>query len=96
MVLWFSQNAPQIIRGLVIEDKTLKSIPLRAFLRLAIRKAMPDFLSVDINSLPHPYFTRWRKRGGKLITWTVRTEEQETMGRAHTDALTFELPAVLG
>ncbi|GHF29854.1 phosphodiesterase [Kordiimonas sediminis] len=94
-VRWFRKNAPEIVRGLVIEDKTLQKTSSRLMLRYAIRRNTPDFLSVDISSLPHPYYTRWRKTGKKLITWTVRTKEQEVLGRQHTDALTFEKPAVL-
>ena len=92
---WFKTVAPKIARGLVIGEEALGSTKARLLLKFAVSKSKPDFLACDIRQLPNKFCTTWRKGGKPLLTWTVRTADQEVTGKAHTDALIFEKPAVV-
>lgn len=86
---------PKYARGMVIGREVLLNWKARLLIPYMIRKTKPDFIACDINLLPNSFCTRWRKSGKPLLTWTVKTEVLEEVGRKHADALIFEKPAVI-
>lgn len=49
-----------------------------------------DFISYNIMHLPNDYITLQRSKGLPVITWTVRTADQEAHSAAHAEQMTFE------
>ena len=41
--------------------------------RLALRRARPDFLALDVRDLPSRLAAQQRKAGRPLLSWTVRS-----------------------
>ena len=63
IVRWFADNAPLIVRGLVVtegDDKALAGMIRR---RLSLWHARPDFLAYDIRDLPSRFAAAQRRRG---------------------------------
>jgi glycerophosphoryl diester phosphodiesterase len=95
----FRLQAPSIPRGLVSENfqerphwqqfGVCKRVSLR-FL-LSFPQTRPDFIAYDIKALPAiaPIIAR-RLFHRKLITWTVRTKEQQQRAEKYCDAIIFE------
>lgn len=93
---WFRMHAPRIVRGLVVtegEDQSFGQKRIGGVKRhLALWQSQPDFLAYDIRDLPSRFATAQRKRGLKLVTWTVRTAEQERTALLHADEVIYEKP----
>ncbi len=96
VLVWFKRYMPKYARGLVVGREFLLSWRNRASLSFWLKRTRPDFLACDINLLPNSLAARWRKSGKPLLTWTVKDNEMEQIGRQHADALIFERPAVVG
>ncbi|MCJ9429237.1 glycerophosphodiester phosphodiesterase family protein [Kordiimonas marina] len=96
VVKWFATYMPKYARGLIIGRDALLKIRNRMLLGFWASRTKPDFFACDINLLPNSFARRWRERGGKLLTWTVRTPEMEQIARQYADAVIFEAPAVVG
>jgi hypothetical protein len=62
---------------------------------LSLWRARPDFLAYDIRDLPASFPAQQRARGLKILTWTVRTAEQENVALACADEMIFERPSLL-
>ena len=61
---------------------------------MSLKKLDPSFIGYNINDLPHGPISRFRANGGKVISWTVKTEEQLAKAIAFADAPIFEqIPA---
>ena len=95
---WFAEHAPRFTRGLVITEsgkpgriEAIKRIGAR---RLALWSAKPDFLAYDIRDLPSRFAASQRKRGLALVTWTVRTAQQEATALACADEIIYENPDI--
>jgi glycerophosphoryl diester phosphodiesterase len=88
--IWFSENAPSTVRGLVGTD-TLKN-GFEGVWRNpeVLTAASPDFLAIDVRDLGWPEAATWRAGGRPLLTWTVRSPETRATGLAHADALIAE------
>jgi len=95
IVAWFKQYMPKYPRGVVIGRETLLNWKNRLAIPFWMNRCKPDFLACDINLLPNSFCGRWRAKGKPLLTWTVRDEKFEDIGRKHADALIFEKPAVV-
>ena len=89
-VRWFAEHAPEILRGLVISDEGKSKIKGLIERPLAIRLGRPDFLAYDIRSLPSAFAARWRRAGGPLLSWTVRTASEARVAEAHADQIIHE------
>jgi glycerophosphoryl diester phosphodiesterase len=93
---WFHAHAPRTVRGLVVTEAgpetALERIKARAERHLALWRARPDFLAYDIRDLPSRFAGAQRRRGLPLLTWTVRTAEQEQTAFAYTDEAIYEKP----
>lgn len=93
---WFADNAPEVLRGLVVTEADENSLweRMKGGLKriVSLARARPDFLAYDIRSLPAPLPQRLRAAGMPVLTWTVRTEEDLAKARRHTDQIIHELP----
>jgi len=95
IVAWFRTYMPKYPRGVIIGREVLLNWKNRLLIPYWLRKTKPDFLACDINLLPNSFCARWRAKGKPLLTWTVRDQNLEQIGKAHADALIFEKPAVV-
>jgi glycerophosphoryl diester phosphodiesterase len=91
---WFHEHAPRIVRGLVVTEEGKKGLRGRAERHLSLWRARPDFLAYDIRDLPAAFPSGQRARGLKILTWTVRTAEQENVALACADEMIFERPSL--
>jgi glycerophosphoryl diester phosphodiesterase len=94
---WFRHHAPRYVRGLVVTEQEEKgwsgALRGRAKRHFSLWQAQPDFLAYDIRDLPSAFAAQQRARGLKVLTWTVRTEEQEQVAFAHADEVIYEKPS---
>lgn len=49
-----------------------------------------DFVSYNVHHLPNAFVGWVRERGAPVMTWTVRTPDDEAQSRRHADQITFE------
>jgi glycerophosphoryl diester phosphodiesterase len=93
---WFHDHAPRFARGLVITESNdsgrFRNLRGRGTRHLALWRARPDFLAYDIRDLPSGFAAQQRSRGLPLLTWTVRTSDQERTAFANADEVIYERP----
>lgn len=93
---WFGEHAPRIVRGLVVTEEgpktRLAKLRARALRHISLWRARPDFLAYDICDLPSRFAGAQRARGLPVLTWTVRTAEQEQSAFTHADEAIYEKP----
>jgi len=91
------RHAPEILRGFVADggfDDYYDMLPLdrrqelRTFSHMP--QTRPDFISYRYDALPWAPVKAFRDAGNPVITWTIRTPQQEAMARRHSDQVTFE------
>ncbi len=87
---WFNRHAPRIVRGLVVTEEGRGEVRGRIERRLSLWRAKPDFLAYDVRDFPSAFAARQRRRGLPVLTWTVRTAENEKMAAAHADEVIYE------
>ena len=98
-VAWFRRHAPGFVRGQIAShiNEMMKDGPLWKklvlYTMLANRYGDPHFVAYDINYLPAPLTLQARSSGRPVLTWTIRTPEQEAKARQHADNIIFERPA---
>jgi glycerophosphoryl diester phosphodiesterase len=92
-------KAPQIIRGIVAESRYLpqdwQNLPdgsrrtMKYFCH-ALR-TRPDFIAFSVKNLPAlvPFLAR-RVFGRPVLTWTVRTQEDQSTAARFADQMIFE------
>lgn len=91
------QFLPDTPRGLTTCRYKRKDWPtLKKLVRHALRK-IPDFndvdgcfISHDRNDLSRGYVRRIKKAGYPVLTWTIKSKEQEVEARKIVDNITFE------
>lgn len=89
---WFALHAPRIVRGLVITEENKRGLRGRIERHMSLWRGRPDFLAYDIRDLPSQFASAQRKRGIKLLTWTVRTPAQQETALRHADQIIHERP----
>lgn len=89
---WFRSNADHIVRGLVVTEEHGKNWRGRIARHRNIWIAKPDFLAYDIRDLPSRFAASQRARGLPVMTWTVRTTEQEQTAFRYADEPVYEIP----
>lgn len=89
---WFAKHDPARLRGLVVTDKGRK---WRGWLkrRLALWRSKADFLAYDIRDLPSGFAESARRRGLRVLTWTVRTMAERARAAEHADQIIYEVEA---
>lgn len=89
---WFRKNAPHVVRGLVITEENAKKLKDRIARHRNLWTARPDFLAYDIRDLPSRFAASQRSRGLPVVTWTVRTAQQERIAAQFADEPVYEIP----
>lgn len=93
---WFREHAARVVRGMVITEQEASALPDRGRQavqrRLGLWHARPDFLAYDVRDFPSRFASAQRKRGLPVLTWTVRTPEQEAVAARNADEIIFEKP----
>ena len=89
---WFRKNAEHIVRGLVVTEEHSKNWRGRIARHRNLWAAQPDFLAYDIRDLPSRFAASQRARGLPIVTWTVRSAEQEQIASLHADEPVYEMP----
>jgi glycerophosphoryl diester phosphodiesterase len=94
-VRWFAEKRPAILRGLVSgpwrDDRGLAA--WRRFTRrnlLAVAFGRPHFVAHSVDCLDLVASRLWRRYGGPLLTWTVRSAEEYARIRPKADGFIFE------
>lgn len=91
---WFARHHPWVLRAQtagVVGDERVPA-PIRAVLRRLgfARWARPHLVSFQVEGLPSPPTTTWRRRGGAVVAWTVRDAQTLAHAGAHADNVVFE------
>lgn len=89
---WFRSNAEHVVRGLVVTEEHGKNWRGRFARHRNLWIAKPDFLAYDIRDLPSRFAASQRARGLPVVTWTVRSAEQEQTAFRHADEPVYEMP----
>ena len=89
---WFHKNADHVVRGLVVTEEDSKNWRGRIARHRNLWTAKPDFLAYDIRDLPSRFAAAQRTRGLPIVTWTVRSAEQEKIASIYADEPVYELP----
>ena len=89
---WFRKNAQHIVRGLVVTEENSKNWRGRIARHRNLWTAQPDFLAYDIRDLPSRFAAGQRARGLPIVTWTVRSAEQEKIASLYADEPVYEMP----
>lgn len=89
---WFRRNAKHIVRGLVVTEENSKNWRGRIARHRNLWTAQPDFLAYDIRDLPSRFAASQRARGLPIVTWTVRSAEQEKTAFRYADEPVYEIP----
>lgn len=91
-VAWFKRNAPNIVRGQLAGSHCARTALRRFAYRhlLMLPRTRPDFVAHEVSCLRLPMTRLWRRFGGPLLTWTVRTPAEFTEARRYADAPIFE------
>lgn len=80
ILLWFKANAPQVIRGQLLQPRKLyKPVFLGIIINSALMNACtrPHFIALKNEQTYYPLFVRiFRKMGGILALWTVHEEDK--------------------
>jgi len=87
---WFARYMPQAVRGLVVTQQGEAGWRGAARRGLALWVARPDFIACDIRDLPSSFAANARKRGLRVLTWTVRTQNERATAAMHADQIIFE------
>ncbi len=89
---WFRSNAEHVVRGLVVTEEHGKNWRGRIARHRNLWIAKPDFLAYDIRDLPSRFAASQRGRGLPIVSWTVRSAEQEKIASLYADEPVYELP----
>lgn len=89
---WFRKNAAHIVRGLVITEDGNKGMKGQIARHRDLWAAKPEFLAYDIRDLPSRFAASQRSRGLPVVTWTVRSSEQEKIASLYADEPIYEFP----
>ena len=87
---WFGQNAPEIVRGLVMREDRYGHTQTFEEREAAFLKAEPDFLAYHVAAVSNSWVQNLRERGLPVLTWTVNSASTREVGLAHADALICE------
>ncbi len=90
VIRWFALYSPLTPRGLSFTDDGDKSLPRRIRRRLALWHARPDFITYNIKDLPDRFAANQRRRGMKLVAWTIATPELADRAAGLADAVIAE------
>lgn len=76
------------ISGLLKEQPLLRQLAGRYMIANPLTR--PDFLSYELAGLPSPLVKLWRDRGTPVISWGVKSPDDELRARKHADNIIFD------
>jgi glycerophosphoryl diester phosphodiesterase len=88
------RESPSTMRGMVNEGGDYEWLPpvrkheMRSFKYM--KRTDPHFMSFHFGDFPFAGVTAFRNSGRPVISWTIRTPEQERIARRFSDQITFE------
>ena len=90
-------HSPQTVRG-ITADRTVhpdyNQLPVRRRLDMQLFRHLehtrPHFVSFYFRDLPYAPVQAIRAAGHPIISWTIRSKEQEAVARRYSDQITFE------
>jgi glycerophosphoryl diester phosphodiesterase len=89
--------SPRTVRGITADrttDAYYNALPLSQRLNLRhmqhLDKTRPHFISYYFRDLPFAPVQGIRASGHPIITWTIRSREEECIARRYSDQITFE------
>lgn len=91
---WFRENAPGVMRGQI--SGAYHGHGLTSWHRfvhrhlLMLRISRPHFVAHHVGCLGLPASRLWRRLGGPLLAWTVRSARDLDRARGRADGLIFE------
>lgn len=92
-----AQYAPDIPRGLVTDNFASEKWEIMPRARLDELAAIPDYKRVGASFISHNWKSlisepvdRIRALGGSVLSWTIRSQQQENQARKNSDNVTFE------
>lgn len=91
---WFRRHRPGVLRAQTAQRRVDPGLP-RALARalgsmLLNGRSLPHLLSYEVAGLEHPAVRRWRRSGGVVCAWTVRTTDDLDRAVAGADNVVFE------
>jgi glycerophosphoryl diester phosphodiesterase len=97
LVAAVAQHSPETIRG-ITADRTIhadydalpeeRRLDMQQFRHL--HKTRPHFVSFYFRDLPYAPVQNLRDQGLAIITWTIRSKDEEALARQYSDQVTFE------
>jgi glycerophosphoryl diester phosphodiesterase len=90
VIRWFADNSPTTTRGLSFTLDGKPSLAGRIGRRLALWHSRPDFITSNIRDLPSRFAESQRRRGLKLVAWTIANPELRKRAEGCADALISE------
>lgn len=91
---WFRDYAPQVTRGQISGAYLGHGLTsLHHFIQrhlLMLRISRPHFVAHHVGCLGLPAVRLWRRLGGPLLAWTVRSDRDLDRARGRADGLIFE------
>lgn len=91
---WFRENAPEVIRGQISGSYYVHDLSSwHRFMHrhlLMLRISRPDFVAHHVGCLGLPSSRLWRRLGGPLLAWTVRSMRDLDRARLRADGVIFE------
>lgn len=93
-IAWFKKNKPEWLRGQLSCDYS--GTEYSGFTRKILANCRlnfltkPDFISYNIGQLPVEAVTKFRKKGGVVLGWTVRDQKTADEKSAEVDNIIFE------
>ncbi len=92
-----AELSPSTIRGITADRTThseYKILPVQRRLEMQqfqhLHRTCPHFVSFYYADLPYAPVQAIRAAGHPIITWTIRSKEQEALARRYSDQVTFE------
>ena len=89
---WFARHAPRWLRGLVVTERG-KKWRGGVVRRLSLWRSKADLLAYDIRDLPSCFAEAERRKGLRVLTWTVRSLADRSRAAQHADQIIYEDPA---
>lgn len=88
---WFARQRPRQLRGWVVSQQNKGAMRGWAERALALWLGRPDFLACDIRDLPSPLAARMRRQGKPVLSWTIRSPDDQARAARHADQIIHEL-----
>ena len=91
---WFKKNAPEVIRGQLsgsLGDKKMNPVKKKLLQKMCLNFiSKPDYINYEVNYSAHVNLKKYRKKGFKILGFTVRSEADYEKAMPFFDNIVFE------